>query len=124
MIDTWFDISTDCYIYQELLYYLTTFTHLDGLTNKRKTHIRKISTQYFVINNSLYRKTKDGNRKVILREQVEPILYHLHTDMTGAHLGMDAIISKIKERYYWPQMGEDVKIYIQTCDICQRRGPL
>ena len=36
---------------------------------------------------------------------------------------MDAIISKIKEKYYWPQMGEDVKIYIQTCDICQKRGP-
>ena len=58
----------------------------------------------------------------MLREQVEPILYHLHTDMNGAHLGTDAVIHKIKERYYWPQMGEDVKAYIQTCDICQRRG--
>ena len=44
--------------------------------------------------------------------------------MTSTHLGMDAVISKIKERYYWPQIGEDVKIYIQTCDICQKRGPL
>ena len=43
--------------------------------------------------------------------------------MNGAHLGVDAVVGKIKERYYWPQMGEDVKNYIQTCDVCQRRGP-
>ncbi|GBC39999.2 putative integrase core domain protein [Rhizophagus irregularis DAOM 181602=DAOM 197198] len=30
---------------------------------------------------------------------------------------------KIKDRYYWPQLEEDVKEYIRTCDICQRRGP-
>ncbi|EXX64786.1 gag-pol fusion protein [Rhizophagus irregularis DAOM 197198w] len=42
--------------------------------------------------------------------------------MSGAHLGTDAIIGKIKDRYYWPQLGEDVKEYIRTCDICQKRG--
>ncbi|EXX63433.1 putative integrase core domain protein [Rhizophagus irregularis DAOM 181602=DAOM 197198] len=96
---------------------------MDGITDKRKTQIRKNSTQYIYQNNILYRKTKDGIRKVILREQIEPILYHFHTDMSGAHLGIDAIIGKIKDRYYWPQLGEDVKEYIKTCDICQRRGP-
>ncbi|CAB4494325.1 unnamed protein product [Rhizophagus irregularis] len=45
-------------------------------------------------------------------------------DMSGAHLGIDAIIGKIKDQYYWPQLGEDViKEYIRTCDNCQRRGP-
>ena len=38
--------------------------------------------------------------------------------MTGAHLGVD----KIKERYYWPKMYNDIKIYIESCDNCQRRG--
>ncbi|GBC12673.2 putative integrase core domain protein [Rhizophagus irregularis DAOM 181602=DAOM 197198] len=80
---------------------------MDGITDKRKTQIRKNSTQYIYQNNILFRKTKDGIRKVILREQVEPILYHFHTDMSGAHLGIDAIIGKIKDRYYWPQLGED-----------------
>ena len=113
----------DSQLYKELTHYLNTLTHLDGLSNQRKTHIRRISTQYFVFNHLLFRKTKDGNRRVILQEQVEPILFHLHTDMNGAHLGVDAVVGKIKERYYWPQMGEDVKNYIQTCDVCQRRGP-
>ncbi|GBC19243.1 protein NYNRIN-like [Rhizophagus irregularis DAOM 181602=DAOM 197198] len=109
--------------YKELILFLTTLTFMDGITDKRKTQIRKNSTQYIYQNNILFRKTKDGIRKVILREQVEPILYHFHTDMSGTHLGIDAIIGKIKDRYYWPQLGEDVKEYIRTCDICQRRGP-
>ena len=113
----------DKQLYLELIHYLNTLQFMDGITEKRKTHIRKISTQHLCKNNTLYRQTKEGIRKVILREQVEPILYHLHRDMSGAHLGADAVIGKIKERYYWPQMGEDVREYIQTCDSCQRRGP-
>src|SRR6266498_1093517 len=29
---------------------------------------------------------------------------------------------KLKERYYWPKMKDDIKSYIQTCDQYQRRG--
>ena len=42
--------------------------------------------------------------------------------MTGAHLGVDSTYEKIKERYYWPKMFEDVRKYIESCDNCQRRG--
>jgi hypothetical protein len=110
-------------LYQNLIHYLTTLTFMEGLNDKRKTHIQKTSTQYICRNNILYRNTKEGLRRVIVKEQVEPILYHLHKDMNGAHLGVDAVVGKIKDRYYWPQMGEDVKEYIKTCDVCQRRGP-
>jgi len=109
-------------LYQELIQYLSTLTFMDGITDKRKNSIRKNSTQYIYQQNILFRKTKEGMRKVILRKQVEPILYNLHKDMSGSHLGTDAVIRKIKDRYYWPQMGEDVKEYIRTCDTCQRRG--
>ena len=55
---------------------------------------------------------------------MEPILYNLHQDLTGAHLRTDVIFEKVKERYYWPQMFDNIKTYINTCDICQRReGP-
>jgi hypothetical protein len=58
---------------------------------------------------------------VLLREQVEPVVFHLHQDMSGAHLGVDAVFEKARERYYWPQMYEDIRRYVSTCDICQRR---
>ena len=35
----------------------------------------------------------------------------------------DAVFEKVKERYYWPQMFDDVRNYVRTCDVCQRRGP-
>jgi hypothetical protein len=108
----------DKQLYQDLIQYLTTLTFMDSITNERKTLIWKNSIYYIYQHNTLYRKTKDGIRKVILPEQVESILYHLHTDMSGAHMGIDAVIGKIKDRYYWPQLGEDVKKYIQTCDVC------
>ena len=31
-------------------------------------------------------------------------------------------MDKIKGRYYWPQMYEDLRAYVKSCDICQRRG--
>ena len=42
--------------------------------------------------------------------------------MSGAHLGVDMVFDKVKERYYWPQMYDDVKNYVSSCDTCQRRG--
>lgn len=112
----------DRQLYDNLMHYLTELTYPDGLTQQRKTHLRKTSTQYIVKNNFLFRKDKTGIKRVILREQVESILYNLHQDMSGAHLGIDAVFEKVRERYYWPQMFEDVRNYINTCDSCQRRG--
>src|ERR1043165_7633959 len=71
----------DKQLYQDLIQYLTTLTFTDGITDKRKTLIRKNSTHYIYQHNILFRKTKEGLRKVILPEQVEFILYHFHTDM-------------------------------------------
>ena len=114
----------DKQLYDELLYYLTTLQFLDGITDQRKTHVRKISTQYIVQNNMLFKNTKAGLRRVILENEVELIIYNLHRDMSGAHLGIDAVVGKIKDRYFWPQLGDDVKDYIRNCDVCQRRGPV
>ena len=109
--------------YQDLINYLTTLTYPTDYDEQRKTHLRKNSTQYFVKNHTLYRRNKKGNLRVVLQDQVEPILFHIHRDVTGAHLGIDAVFEKVKERYYWPQMFEDVRNYVRTCDVCQRRGP-
>ena len=86
--------------YKDLTQLLETLTYPDGLNDKRKTQLRKDSTHYFITNHTLYKRTKDGAKRVILREQVEPILYYLHQDMSGAHLGVDAVFEKVKERYY------------------------
>src|ERR1041385_278435 len=79
----------DSNIYHDLINYLTTLTYPTDYDEKRKTHLRKNSTQYFVKNHTLYRRNKKGNLRVIVQDQVEPILFHVHRDITGAHLGIE-----------------------------------
>ena len=86
--------------YEDLVKYLDTLTYLGNYNDKQKTQLQKNSTHYFVKNHILYRRTKDGGKRVILPEQVEVILYNLHQDMSGAHLGVEAVLEKVKERYY------------------------
>ncbi|GET57289.1 retrotransposon polyprotein, putative [Rhizophagus irregularis DAOM 181602=DAOM 197198] len=32
------------------------------------------------------------------------------------------MFDKIQSRYYWPQMYNDIRSYVMSCDSCQRRG--
>jgi len=114
----------DKQLYEDLTHYLITLTYPNGYTEQRKTHLKRISTQYLINNTHLYRQTKDGLCRVIQREQVETLLFNLHKDMTGAHLGVEAVYNKLHERYFWPNMYDDVKEYIKNCDACQKRGPV
>ncbi|KAM9976612.1 hypothetical protein ACTFIR_010454 [Dictyostelium discoideum] len=40
--------------------------------------------------------------------------------LVGGHLGYQKTFSKLASRYYWNNMGMDVKEYINNCDICQK----
>ncbi|KAM9985839.1 hypothetical protein ACTFIZ_002137 [Dictyostelium cf. discoideum] len=40
--------------------------------------------------------------------------------LVGGHLGYQKTFAKIASRYYWNNMGMDVKEYINNCDICQK----
>ena len=75
--------------YENLVKYLNTLAYPENYNNKWKTQLRKNLTHYFVKNHILYRRTKDGEKRVILPEQVEVILYNLHQNMSGAHLGVE-----------------------------------
>jgi hypothetical protein len=55
--------------------------------------------------------------------EVKTILYNFHADPLAGHFGFHETYRAIGERYFWPQMGDDIKQYIQSCDACQRRKP-
>ena len=46
----------------------------------------------------------------------------MYNDLTAGHFGIEIMFNKIRERYYWPQMYNDIKEYVRSCDSCQRRG--
>src|SRR6266542_6056481 len=76
---------------------------------------------YLLINNKLYYEKEEKKLKVIKRFKLELILYMTHDDLTAGHFATEIMYNKIKERYYWLKMYEDIKIYVESCDQYQRR---
>ncbi|GBC33783.2 putative integrase core domain protein [Rhizophagus irregularis DAOM 181602=DAOM 197198] len=90
------------------------------------TQIRSFKSKarhYCSINGILYKKNNQNPQKplrVLQPSEVEPILYNFHSDLLAGHFGFNETYRTISERYYWPQMGDDIKQYVQTCEICQK----
>ncbi|XP_065927594.1 uncharacterized protein [Magallana gigas] len=44
-----------------------------------------------------------------------------HDNKTSGHLGVTKTLARIRQRYYWPGLQQDVHHYIAGCDACSRR---
>lgn len=77
--------------------------------------------QFVLQNGTLWRNTPNGLRRVLTRPEVEAKLRSLHDGPTGAHFRIGTTTSKVKQRFWWPEMAKDIKHYVESCDICQRR---
>src|SRR5688572_22623507 len=90
---------------------------------RERNRVVQTAKHYYIENDKLYRKNKDQTKQHLIKPNEVPIiLYNLHNDATGAHLGIELTYEKIKEHFYWPKMYEDIRTYIESCDSCQRRG--
>ena len=58
---------------------------------------------------------------VIPDGMVGDLLYTLHDVTRAGHIGRDALIARVINRYWWPGMLADIYAYVKTCQICQRR---
>src|SRR6266498_805322 len=84
--------------------------------------IGKYHRKYELKEGRLVKIRLNKEMKVMKRNEMEPILSLAHEHPLSGHFGLEATLNKLKERYYWPKMKDDIKSYIQTCDQCQRRG--
>ena len=72
----------------------------------------------------LYRKWESDSGKhyelhiVIPSEYKKLVLNQVHNTVTGGHLGVRKTLSKVKKRYFWYKMRQDVKYWCAKCDIC------
>ncbi|KAH7719649.1 hypothetical protein AAVH_12899 [Aphelenchoides avenae] len=53
-------------------------------------------------------------REEIVRRFHEPPL-------EGGHLGADRTAHRLRQRFYWPGLVSDVRIFTRSCDACQKR---
>ena len=111
--------------YYHLFNYLLTSQIPEHFSQPQKNHLIQKSKHFIIKNNLIYKKDKrkEGNLlRVIKIHEVESILYMMHNDPTAGHFATDIMFGKIRDRYYWPQMFENIREYVKSCDQCQRRG--
>ncbi|KAE8740874.1 hypothetical protein FOCC_FOCC013620 [Frankliniella occidentalis] len=58
--------------------------------------------------------------QVIPRESREELIRACHDDATSGHGGWYRTFERIRQEGYWPGMKNDVKRYVELCQVCQR----
>ena len=110
--------------YYQLTRFLDDLTLPNNLEDNQRRSFKAKAKQYLLINGLLYKRNRKNPQRplrVIKQNEVETILYSFHEDPLAGHFGFSETYRAISERYFWPQMGNDIKNYIQSCDTCQRR---
>ena len=51
----------------------------------------------------------------------EEILHTAHDNATAGHLGIERTLPRLKCKFYWPGMADDVTIFCRKCETCQLR---
>ena len=111
--------------YNNLYNYLKEQKFPETYTSQQNQQLKNQSKYFLLKNNFIYKKDKRKDNhllRVIRRHEMEPVLYMFHNDPTAAHFAVDTMFKKIRSRYYWPQLYEDIRTYVKSCDSCQRRG--
>ena len=77
----------------------------------------------------LCRKIQTGDNEVVLHQIKPKSMTHTvssacHSSSTAGHLGAAESSAKIKQRFYWPRLQENTKLFFSQCPECQKRlGP-
>lgn len=115
----------DLNTYYNLLRFLTDYSLPTHIDKTQQASIKRKARNFIVLNDQLYKKNKENpNRpiRVAKETEIEEILHHTHSDPLAGHFSLEETYRRIRIRYYWPQMYDDVRKYVQSCDVCQRRG--
>ena len=110
--------------YYQLTRYLDDLTQPAESTSKERRSFKAKARHDILLNGLLYKKNRRNPQRplrVIKLSEVKRILYSFHEDPLAGHFGYNETYRAISERYFWPQMGDDIKRHVQSCDICQKR---
>ncbi|KAF8791291.1 Transposon Ty3-G Gag-Pol polyprotein like [Argiope bruennichi] len=61
---------------------------------------------------------------ILPKTRVSTVLKELHGSPNGGHFGVTKTLQKVRERFYWNNVRNDVEKWCRTCDPCvARKGP-
>lgn len=92
-----------------------------GLTSSEHKALLRYCTEFFVAEGDrLWRKDSKGNHKIVVPQDRRLFLISSAHDDVGHH-GFYATNALLAERYWWPQMANDISWFVRTCHLCQLR---
>uniref|UniRef100_A0A1B6LP54 RNA-directed DNA polymerase n=1 Tax=Graphocephala atropunctata TaxID=36148 RepID=A0A1B6LP54_9HEMI len=90
---------------------------IDGECQKLKAHKRYKTNPQGII---YYQQGSD--KLILVPSKFRTKILHLHHNIpTAGHTGALKTLKRIKQRFVWPNMKEDVQNYVQECHSCNQR---
>ncbi|GBG73925.1 hypothetical protein CBR_g17640 [Chara braunii] len=84
----------------------------------------KATSAEFELVNELLFPEKTGNKHLCVpdRESLRSLFLGECHNATG-HFGFKKTAANLLQRFWWPTMMRDAKLYVETCQVCQRDKP-
>ncbi|UYV76716.1 hypothetical protein LAZ67_14001863 [Cordylochernes scorpioides] len=89
----------------------------------KKMSSNDVKDIFKMINGALYRKkhAPHGNQWLVVapKHSIPEIMKLAHDIPEAGHMGVAKTIHRVKQRFYWKGLDEDVRRYIKSCRTCQ-----
>ncbi|GBG75808.1 hypothetical protein CBR_g21053 [Chara braunii] len=84
---------------------------------------KQTSVEFELVNGLLFLE-KEGNKRLCVpnKESLRSLFLGKCHDATG-HFGYKKTAANLLQRFWWPTMLKDAKLYVETCQVCQRDKP-
>ena len=81
-------------------------------------HYFEMRKDLILENDLVFLKTnKDVNKRLLLNDHCLDELMKFYHNKQG-HLGQDRVIHIFQNRFYWPSMTSQIKLWISSCKVC------
>ncbi|MES9880089.1 MAG: reverse transcriptase domain-containing protein [Sedimenticola sp.] len=65
-------------------------------------------------------ETENTYQLLVPRSKVSEAIRRLHNDITAGHMGINRTIARIKERFHWFNLKDNVQEWCRSCEECQK----
>lgn len=113
----------DLNVYYNLLRLLEDGTLPTDITPQHEKKLRTQAKHLFIREGLLYKTNRtEPSRplRIVKTNEIEAILYNMHAAETAGHFAFEGTYQRTIARYYWPEMGIDIRNYINSCQTCQK----
>ncbi|KII62308.1 Pro-Pol polyprotein [Thelohanellus kitauei] len=81
---------------------------------------RKRENKLKILDDVLYFTRKDGTLLAVVPQTSRNDLIKTYHEVDGGHSGIDKTFNIIRNKFYWPNMYNNVYHIVSSCDICQK----